>query len=162
MSHAEPVPRLAEYLRREMETGRLNQSEFARKLGVYPDYVRRWLRGDRPRPEHCAQIADALGLRRTEVLQLAGYPVDDAQGVEPDLLTAEQSAAVQAMTTFVRNTPPEMLPQAVDVAELGFRMVWRAASLMVKLNAEGGGNILERMKSTHDVREETGRLEPAM
>lgn len=145
----------------------LNQSELSRKIGVTPDYVRRWLRGERPRPEACALIADALGLRRTEVLKLAGYPVEDALDGGGEHLTAEQTAAVQAMTSFVKQTPPGLLPEAINITELGFHMVWRAAALLVQLNGDGSGNTFDRMVASHQLEKVGGatpteRLEPAI
>jgi transcriptional regulator with XRE-family HTH domain len=67
---------LAEFLRIEMRRKHLNQSELARVLGVYPNYVQRWINGYKPRPEQCARIAEALGISANQVMQMAGYPVD--------------------------------------------------------------------------------------
>lgn len=69
---------LAEFLRTEMATKHLTQSELARRIDVSPDYVRRWINGDIPRPEKCALIADGLGVQRNTIMGMAGYPVDDS------------------------------------------------------------------------------------
>lgn len=75
---------LAEFLRTEMETKHLSQSELARRIDVTPDYVRRWINGDIPRPEKCAQVADNLGVPRSTVLRMAGYPVDEQPDADPE------------------------------------------------------------------------------
>jgi transcriptional regulator with XRE-family HTH domain len=53
---------VAEFLRSEMASRGWSQSEMGRRIGVYPEYVRRWLAGEVPRPEKCGMIAKGLGL----------------------------------------------------------------------------------------------------
>lgn len=70
------MPTLAEFLKKEMAEKHLSQSDLARQIGVYPDYVRRWISGDVPKPDKCAQIAEALGMPVSAIMQMAGYPGD--------------------------------------------------------------------------------------
>jgi len=92
---------LAEFLRNEMQRKHLSQSEMARRLDVYPNYVQRWIKGDKPRPEQCAKIADGLGLTANQVMQMAGHPVEtNAPEVDP-----EKQAAVMAMERILDEVP---------------------------------------------------------
>ncbi|MDP9469877.1 MAG: helix-turn-helix domain-containing protein [Chloroflexota bacterium] len=62
------------YLREEF----ISQSELARRIGAYPSLVSKWVNGvQRPRPEQCRLIAEALGLPLDQVLAEAGHrPAD--------------------------------------------------------------------------------------
>ncbi len=92
---------LADYLRAEMDRARLSQSEMARRIGVYPDYIRRWLAGDIPRPEKVGQIAEALGVPISQIQQLAGYPVDESRKVTDP----EKEAALREFERILDESP---------------------------------------------------------
>lgn len=62
----------AQLLRREW-----NQSDLARRVGVRPAVVSRWIRNERvPSPASADRIADALTLETDEVLTRAGHRPD--------------------------------------------------------------------------------------
>lgn len=51
-----------------------NDSDFARKMGIEPSVVSRWMTGKRrPSPASCDLIADALGVDTDVVLTLVGH-----------------------------------------------------------------------------------------
>ncbi len=92
---------LAEFLRAEMDRRRLSQSELARRIGVYPDYVRRWLGGDIPRPDKIGLIAEGLGVPISQVQELAGYPVDESRKV----VDPEKEAALREFEHILDESP---------------------------------------------------------
>ncbi|MDP9354733.1 MAG: helix-turn-helix domain-containing protein [Chloroflexota bacterium] len=66
------------WLRSYLEEEDMSQSELAREIGAYPSLVSKWVNGvQRPRPEQCRLIAEALSLPLDEVLAYAGHrPAD--------------------------------------------------------------------------------------
>ena len=68
----------SEWLRNWLEEEFMSQSELARQIGAYPSLVSKWVNGvQRPRPEQCRLIAEALGLPLDYVLAHAGHrPAD--------------------------------------------------------------------------------------
>lgn len=110
---------IAQFLRQQIETG-LTKSELARRIGVDPSYITRWLRGALPEPAQCQQIADGLGVPRQVILQMAGREAPP-QLPEGELEPA-QAAAVAAATRFIKETPEELLPNFMR----GFEHLWRA------------------------------------
>jgi transcriptional regulator with XRE-family HTH domain len=102
---------LAEFLRSEMETKHLSKSELARRIGVYPDYVRRWLNGDIPQPERCKQIGDALGLSPNTIMRMAGYPVEDGvPSADP-----KKAADVMEMGRILDEAPEGKRPEVLAI-----------------------------------------------
>lgn len=79
------------WFEQQLKSREMNQSEFARKLGVKQGMVSNWIRGARiPDPGSCDRIADALGLSIDEVLIQAGHRPrmgDPWEGREGELLT---------------------------------------------------------------------------
>jgi transcriptional regulator with XRE-family HTH domain len=63
----------SEWLEDQMESMRIGQRELATRVGVGQTTVKGWLTGGVPGWHTCRQIADALGLDREVVRQIAGY-----------------------------------------------------------------------------------------
>lgn len=72
-----------EFLQRRLEMGE-GRADIARKIGVHPSYVTRWLAGQVPDPRACRQIADSFGLPHRTVLEMAGH-YEGEKASDPEL-----------------------------------------------------------------------------
>lgn len=122
---------LSEFLKEEMRARHLSQSELARRIGVYPDYIRRWMDGDIPQPKKCEQIAVGLGMPISTVMQMAGYPVDEGQDADPQWEATQRELKLifdmferdrwANLTNVVRAVAPLVGPSLKDVDAPSFK-----------------------------------------
>lgn len=71
-----------EFLRRELGSG-ITRAELARRFGVHPSYLNRWLSGELPSSRLCRQIAENYGMPATTILQMAGH-VEESEATDPE------------------------------------------------------------------------------
>jgi transcriptional regulator with XRE-family HTH domain len=68
------------WLRSQIAGRGMTQGEFAKKIGVSPTSVSRWIKhGDRPKAEHLDPISDVLVLNYDVVATKAGYRPQDPE-----------------------------------------------------------------------------------
>lgn len=106
---------IAAFLRQQLDTG-LTRAELARRIGVHQSYITRWLSGTLPEVAQCHQIADALGVPRSVVLQIAGR--EQAGESSADELEPDKVAALATATRFIWEwAGGQSLPVAASVPD---------------------------------------------
>lgn len=113
--------RFADWLSATMQSRGLSQAELARAVGVADTQVSRWRRGQVvPTVHYLQRIADSLGVPRTSLDRLAGYPVellpDETAGASPDDSDVQSQAELEAHLARFRQTLEGQVP----------RHLWRA------------------------------------
>ncbi len=105
------APKIAEWLRWEMQRREWNQSDLSRRVGSSTGVVNQWVNGVRvPSPESCDRLADALGVDLTHVLVLAGH-LPATELAEPDPVRAGLLAQLRRA---------ELTPDRVTMLQLLF------------------------------------------
>src|SRR3954452_2764661 len=108
----------AAWLDATMKKRGLTQAELARAVGVADAQVSRWRRGQVvPTVRYLQQIADVIGVQRTTLDRLAGYPVAlQAQDAQTDPLREAEIAQYEArFGELLRSRlPHEMWPAYAD------------------------------------------------
>jgi transcriptional regulator with XRE-family HTH domain len=90
-----------DWLKHELLRREWNMSDFARRAGISPSVIGRWVRGERiPDPQSCDLIADTLGVDVDRVLVLAGH----RPNLE-DLPLTEEQTAIMALVRRVKLHP---------------------------------------------------------
>lgn len=90
--HAE----LVRWMRQRMDEREWTISDLARRVGVQPSMVSRWLRFQRPTSDSVERIANALGGDVNRCLVMAGYPPRER---------VEDTAEVAHLVAMLRKTP---------------------------------------------------------
>lgn len=108
----------AETLCQLMDSAGVSGAELARRLGSNKTSVSRWRTGeDLPRPHFVTEIADALGVDRTMLLQAAGYlkpsPGEDA----PASLVAADKDETEWLALF-RQFPSDQRMTVTQIVRL--------------------------------------------
>lgn len=80
--------RFGEWLMREIRDRGMNQSEFAKRVGVGTSTVSRWVNGRKPEADLIDAIADVLVLDYDLVATKAGYRPRELLELDPDSATA--------------------------------------------------------------------------
>lgn len=101
--------RFGDWLRREIDRAGLTQAELARMTAIDPGMISHWTNGRRlPAAESCEKLADALGVPRDRVLELAGR-----WAPEPDAL---QDPLRTELADLAKTLPPSEVEYVVEVA----------------------------------------------
>jgi len=105
-----------------MRSRGLSQAQLARTMGVGEAQVSRWRRGMAvPTVRSLQRLADALGIARSTLDHLAGYPTDEP--LEPagghEVWSAEQAGELHACQVRLarlleQRVPPELWPAYVS------------------------------------------------
>lgn len=101
----------AEWMTKQMERRRLNQSQVATYIGLRPSGVNAWFTRDTiPTPATCAKLAELFHVTIDEVLAVAGHLVPQAP--------VEGAIDEQVRQALARMTPEEQREFALPAIEL--------------------------------------------
>lgn len=108
------------WLAAAMRSRGLSQAQLARTMGVREAQVSRWRRGLAvPTVQSLQRLAEALGVSRATLEQLAGYPADGPEAADGRSRSPEMAGALHAYQSVLgslleQRVPPELWPAYVS------------------------------------------------
>jgi transcriptional regulator with XRE-family HTH domain len=128
---------LADLIRATMRERGLTQSAAAEELGVPQSILNRWLSGQHvPSAQHCPRVAAFLGVRRDDVMKMAGHWDDepeDSNGRRREPGDPAVELYVRDVRTLLERTEPERRPRLVEAFRSMVLAVSDAATKSVKI-----------------------------
>ena len=104
-----PGTPFAQWLNATMQSRGLSQASVARQIGVADAQVSRWRRGQvTPSVRYLHRLATAFDVPRVRLEHMAGYPVEDAEAVDPALEAEIEGYQARFRRVMEEKVPPEL------------------------------------------------------